>query len=488
MTDDPRFLEPTPFSRLVATHAVSVCGDACVAASLAGSLFFQQPGSARGPILLYLLLTMAPFAIVAPVMGPALDRIRGGRRLMVVSSAIGRAMLCLAMAQFITRPSPAGLLIYPLAFGILVLAKTYSVARSALVPALIDDQGELVRANSKLAVISLIASLVGGGPAFAVQFLFGADWSLVLATFVFATAAVFATRIPRTNIVQAPEERKLEDQELHQPSIQLAGSAMAVGRAAVGFIVFFSAFAFKDDKIGLGVFAIAYGLGSLGGNVAAPLLRERVREETILAASMITTATFVVFGALMGGTMGFALSGLGVAVGAAAGRLGFDSLLQRDGPDAARGRAFARFETRFQLAWVLGALCGIIPATEQAGLFVLAAVLIFGGVSYVAALRAAHGRVYRTTIRPRVVDRLFDRAKGELSERREKSRGSRRTAPEDRRSDRSSRTERPDRSDPTQPGTRPAAKPSPKPPPRRPRRPSRTPGTSPDPDPFPGGS
>ena len=135
MPEDPRFLPPSPFSRLVATHAASVCADTCVAASLAGSLFFAQPTSAaRGDILLFLLLTMAPFAIVAPVMGPALDRIKGGRRSMVVASCLCRGLLCFAMAQFITKPSPEGLVVYPLAFGVLVLQKTYAVARATLVP------------------------------------------------------------------------------------------------------------------------------------------------------------------------------------------------------------------------------------------------------------------------------------------------------------------------------------------------------------------
>ena len=59
MPEDPRFLPPTPFQRLVSTHAASVCADACVAASLAGSLFFAQPtNAARGDILLFLLLVL----------------------------------------------------------------------------------------------------------------------------------------------------------------------------------------------------------------------------------------------------------------------------------------------------------------------------------------------------------------------------------------------------------------------------------------------
>jgi hypothetical protein len=482
MSTDPRFLEPTPFARLVATHAASVCADACVAASLAGSLFFAQPSdSARGDVLLYLLLTLAPFAIVAPIMGPALDRIKGGRRLMVFASAAVRSLLCLAMAQFIIEPSPEGLLIYPLAFGILVFQKTYAVARSALVPALVDDDGELVRANSRLAIISFIASMVGGGPAFALQAIFDARVSLILGMFVFAVAAVLSLKIPRTSIVQDEEERELENEEIHQPSILLAGSAMAVGRGAVGFIVLFAAFQFKDDTFGLGVFTVSYGLGALGGNLVAPMLRERVREETILAASMLTTATLVLLGAILGGIPGIGISGLAVAIGAAAGRLGFDSLLQRDGPDAARGRAFARFETRFQVAWVCGALIALIPAAEQAGLFVLAAVLIFAGLSYFAALRAARGRVYRTTIRPKMVDKAFFAARDEIRSRRDESRKKKRKQAAARRT---TRPRDPDR--PAAGQKRPAAR---RPPSRKP--PSSADHTEPDrtqPDAFPGGS
>ena len=89
---------------------------------------------------------------------------------------------------------------------------------------------------------------------------------------------------------------------------------------------------------------------------------------------------------------GFVLAAFTIGIGAAAGRLGFDSLLQRDGPDAVRGRAFAKFETRFQLVWVIGGIIAIIPFAKQMGLFLLAIVLGFAAVSYVAALRAARGR------------------------------------------------------------------------------------------------
>ena len=68
---DSRFAKPTPFARLAITHAASICGDVCLTVSLAGSLFFSlSPEASRQQVLLYLLINMAPFALLAPLVGP----------------------------------------------------------------------------------------------------------------------------------------------------------------------------------------------------------------------------------------------------------------------------------------------------------------------------------------------------------------------------------------------------------------------------------
>jgi hypothetical protein len=414
MSTDPRFAEPTPFARLVYAHAVGVCGDACLTVSLAGSIFFQSPTSAaRGKVLLFLLITMAPFAIIAPVLGPALDRSKGGRRLLMIVSAAGRALICLAMAMYISKPAPEGLLVYPLAFGMLVLGKGAQIAKSALVPALVKDDAELVNANSRLALVSVIGAMVGGLPAFIVYQLFGSDWSLRVAAVVFAVAAVLAIQIPRTRLRTPADARqeKLEREEMHTPSILLGGSAMAVLRGSIGFMVFFSAFSLKHDLPALFAVGAASVIGNFIGVVLAPVLRRSMREEVILASSLVLPATFALLGALVAGVAGFILAGFTLALGAGSGRLGFDSLLQRDGPDAARGRAFAKFETRFQLVWVIGGCIAIIPFAKQVGLFMVAVVLAFAAVSYVAALRAARGRVMRSKLLPEAVDRTIARSR-----------------------------------------------------------------------------
>jgi hypothetical protein len=124
------FDQRRPFGRLALTHVLMTAGDTLFAVSLAGSLFFSiSPGAAKDKVILYLLLTMAPFAVVAPALGPLIDRSRGARRAMVVTSALGRALLC----PFIARDIHT-LLLFPEAFLMLVLSKVYLVTKGAIVP------------------------------------------------------------------------------------------------------------------------------------------------------------------------------------------------------------------------------------------------------------------------------------------------------------------------------------------------------------------
>src|SRR5262245_28227343 len=71
----------TGLGRLIEISAMHSAGDALVTVSLAGTLFLGMPvGQARGQVALYLVITMVPFTVVAPFVGPVLDRFRSGRR------------------------------------------------------------------------------------------------------------------------------------------------------------------------------------------------------------------------------------------------------------------------------------------------------------------------------------------------------------------------------------------------------------------------
>jgi hypothetical protein len=367
---------------------VSAAGDAFLTAALAGSLFFTASASAaRGRTILYLLFTMAPFAIVAPIIGPFLDRSRGGRKVMVFATFLGRALMCVLMAVQVDS-----FLLFPLAFGALVMQKAYAITKSALVPSVVDGPDDLVKANSRLALIGVLGGTIGLLSAALILKLVGAAWVLRLGAVVFVLGALVALQIERASTV-APDETDLERAELNAPSVRLAVSGMGMLRGAIGFLTFLLAFSLKASGEPAWFFGLvlgASGLGSFVGAVVAPGLRRRVREETILMGALLVPAIVCLFSARGFGRLATLAVAFAVALGASAGKLAFDSLIQRDAHDAARGRAFARFETRFQLVWVIGGLLAVVGKLGgRTGFLLLTLALGFGGLSYIGGARAA---------------------------------------------------------------------------------------------------
>lgn len=383
------------FARLARTHALAVAGDTFVAVALADSLFFSLPeGRARGQVLLYLLLTMAPFAVVAPLVGPLLDRFRTGRRWVVVGSAAGRALICAAMVRDVDS-----LLLFPEAFGVLVLTKAYHVAKAAIVPAAVPDRRTLVEANAKLSLLSGVMGFVAAVPAVAASWLGGSEATLVLAAMAYAGAAVVARSVPG-GVVEAPGDGSGAGPDgggAPLPArVALAASAMMLLRAVVGFLTFLLAFSLRGGGTPtwwFGVVLAASVVGSLAGAWVAPPLRRRMREEHLLDGVLGLCAVGALAAAWWGGLTGAALAAGVVGLSASAGKLAFDAIVQRDAPDSDRGRAFARFETRFQIAWVIGALVPVVVTIpDRLGLLVLSGAATFALVSYGTATAAVRRR------------------------------------------------------------------------------------------------
>jgi Major Facilitator Superfamily len=384
----------SPFTRLARTHAAAVAGDTLIALALANSLFFDiDPNAARSKVALYLALTMAPFAVVAPLIGPALDRMRGGRRLMVIGANALRALICVLMIRDLES-----LALFPEAFVVLVLAKSYHVAKSAIVPTVVRSDDELIDANSRLSFLSGVvtfAAALPGGLAFLIA---GSQGVLVLAVVVFAVAAVFGIKVPATQVA-VDRTSETEREELRGGGIVLAASAMGVLRGIVGFLTFLIAFSLRSSDAPtyqFGLVLAASGIGALLGSLVAPALRRAgMAEERILQLVLAATAVAGLLAAWAGGIAAAAALALCVGLAASSGKLAFDSVVQRDAPDANRGRSFARFETRFQLTWVVGAFLPVVITIPMAvGFVVIAAAAAFAVISYLAGLRGlARGEV-----------------------------------------------------------------------------------------------
>jgi hypothetical protein len=190
----------TGLDRVLELTAAGAAADAFVAVALAGTLFFSTSvDQARGRIALTLLITMAPFAVLAPFIGPMLDRVRDGRRYIMVGTLLARGLLCWGMAGAVQHSDTVTLL--PAAFGVLVLQKAYGVTRSAVTPRVLPASITLVSANARISLASLIASTLGVGAAGAVSFLAGggtagATWALRVGTLVYLAAIALGIRLP----------------------------------------------------------------------------------------------------------------------------------------------------------------------------------------------------------------------------------------------------------------------------------------------------
>lgn len=380
-----------PFRHLTQAQLAHAAADAAVAVALANTLFFTVPvGEARDKVGLYLAMTMAPFALLSPLVGPFLDRTRGSYRVAIIGAGIGRGMLAVLLSSRTDR-----LTLYPLAFGLLVLSRIHGVSRSALVPDALPPHRSLIWGNSRLAVVSVVGAAAGAGLAAAANAVVGPDLSLWLAAVGFAAIAVIGVGLPRPDAQRGRRDRVADYRQLLSARLVAGGIGMAASRAAVGFLTFLIAFLLRasgEDAAALAVVIAAAGVGGFLGSVLAPALRALVPESLlILGALGIMAATSgwaassfdVEAAAIVAGVVGF---------GAGAGRLAFDSLLQNDAPEAVRGRTFARYETIFQLCWVAGAgAATLIPFDATSGLRTLAAICVAG-----AAL-SARGLLRRTT-------------------------------------------------------------------------------------------
>ena len=405
----------SPFQRLARVHAAATATDAVIAVALAGSIFFSiSPDAARDRIALYLALTVAPFALVTPLIGPFIDRMPGGRRAMIVVTTLGRLVVALLMIRHIDT-----LWLFPEAFALLIMQKSYAVAKSAVVPRYVPSESNLVQANSRLALISAVMSLLGAGMGAALVFLGSPAVAAGVAAVGYGVATAITLQLPRIPVART-RTTSTERSALRASTILLSASAMAVTRGAVGFVTFLLAFELRGGKEGLDVsepgaalggavasergidivgdpgapawhYAVvvaAAGLCAFAGVQGAPILRRSVAEELILLGGLGLGLGAAVLAAMTGGLMGMALLSGGVALAAAMGRLAFDSLVQRDAPDANHGRSFARFEARFQIAWVAGAFAPVIlPIPVRLGSGLVALVAAFAVVSFIVGRR-----------------------------------------------------------------------------------------------------
>ena len=436
----------TGLDRVIELTAAGAAADAFVAVALAGTLFFSTSvDQARGRIALTLLITMAPFAVLAPFIGPMLDRVRDGRRYIMVGTLLARGLLCWGMAGAVQHSDTVTLL--PAAFGVLVLQKAYGVTRSSVTPRVLPARITLVSANARISLAALIASTAGVGVAAGVSFLAGggtagATWVLRVGTLVYLAAIALGIRLP-TRVDQhqpqpadpgagvpgqgpagsgaaaapgatipqatapasggrpaagAPPRRASWAATLRSVG-PIVGEAMrgnAALRAFSGYMIFFLAFLLRtvhfpgtSDKLALGAMIAAAGAGGFIGTGTGALLKARAPHLILFVLLCASTAITAACAAFFGLWAALAVA-LVAAFSQVLAKLALDSIVQHEVPEEIRSSTLAASETIHQLAWVAGGLAGLamsITDSGVAGLAVPAAGLAATAVLLLASRR-----------------------------------------------------------------------------------------------------
>jgi MFS family permease len=445
----------TGLDRLLELTAAGAAADAFVAVALAGTLFFSTSvDQARGRIALTLLITMAPFAVLAPFIGPMLDRVRDGRRYILIGTLLARGLLCWGMAGAASHNDTLTLL--PAAFGVLVLQKAYGVTRSAVTPRLLPARITLVSANARISLAALIASTLGAATAAGVSFVAGggsagAGWVLRAGTLVYLAAIALGIRLPDRvdqrgpaaadpampgrSATTAPGEAAAEPAtgpDGTRPSAApgagaapdgtrprpgrgvrqarwaatlrsvgpIVGEAMrgnAALRAFSGYMIFFLAFLLRtvhfpgvNDKLALAEMIVAAGAGGFIGTAVGAALRARAPHVILFTLLSASTVITAVCAALFGLWAALVVA-LVAAFGQVLAKLALDSIVQREIREEIRSSVLAASETIHQLAWVAGGLAGLAMSLTNSGVAGLA-VASAGLAATTAALVARRRR------------------------------------------------------------------------------------------------
>jgi MFS family permease len=377
------------------TYAVMLnyASDAAMAIALANTLFFAATsGESKGKVALYLLITIAPFALVAPVIGPALDKVQRGRRLAMCASSIGQGLMAVVMALHFDD-----WLLYPAALGMMVLSKSFTVLKAAVTPRVLPSEITLSKTNARLTTFGLIAAGTFGALASGINAISGAAGALWFTALICVAAAVQSMRIPAwveategevpTSLSAHPTEKKRRQPLGRHIVVALWGNGSV--RVLTGFLMMFAAFAVKAQTEGsgqtpfmqlllLGVIGAAAGAGGFIGNALGSRLSFGSPDQVIVGcvAGCVLAALVAT---VLPGLATAAIVGLIGATASALAKISLDAVIQEDLPEESRASAFGRSETVLQLAWCFGGAVGLLlPPTYWIGFMVVTILLAIG--------------------------------------------------------------------------------------------------------------
>ncbi len=400
------------FRKLFTVRLVSQCGDGFFQMGLT-TLFFFSPEKAAdtGAIVLGFTVQLLPFTVLAPFVGPLLDRWR--RRQVLLVGNLVRAAFALVLALLMATGG-VGWPVYVLALVALGVNRFLLSALSAGLPHVVP-RPQLLMANTVTPTLGAVAWALGlaGGLLLRLALPEGVGRdvaAVVLGAALFAGGGALALRLRADQLGPDGGTRGLASAvraslgELADGArwlVRRRTPALALGvMAAHRFIYGVNLMAWiliarnlledpADADAGLATFALIGGLSFVGNGLSillTPLAHERLSPArwivTCLGIGAVGQALLATSWSL--GVVGVAAVLLGLSVQGA--KIAVDTIVQRDTDDAYRGRAFSLYDMLYNAALVGAAALAylVLPDTGWSPVVFIAltAVLVVLAVGY----------------------------------------------------------------------------------------------------------
>lgn len=370
-------LANSDYRRVFTAQTISRWGDIAATVALV-VLVFRLTGSGLG-VSGAVVAEILPVLLLAPIAGVLVDRL--SRIRVMVAADLWRAMLSGVLPLVDHQVFP----VYAIAFGLSAGAVFFNPASASVLPTIVPDD-ELVAANSGLwsaAVVSQIALAPLAGAMVAAWGVGPAFW-FNAASFAASALILAGLRVhhrPAATAAGSWSRRVTEGARLliHDRLLRLLAAiqllaALSAGATSALLVVL------AEEHLHTGPGGFGLLLGAIGvGATLGPLLLTRLthnprRPALVFGPYLLRGGVDLLLAAT--GNLPTAIAALGLyGLGTSTGMVTYNSLLQAEVPDHARGRVFAGMD----MIWQTGRLTSILVGALTADAFGIQAVYAFAG-------------------------------------------------------------------------------------------------------------
>ena len=322
---------------------------------------------------------LLPYALFLPFSGVLADR--GNRKALMIAADLGRGACMLGL--LFVGSEEALWIAFPLVFLATAFSSLFKPAMSSVLPALVGDEEDLVKANGIWSQMDALSFVLG--PALGGVLILAGEPRLAFLinglTFLISSATLLFVRVPPREAAEGSEEG--EESWLSETlagfrflfreneGVLAAFTLTITGVGLMGGAMWTLTVVLAEETFGLGgqgagFLNAAYGAGGLlGGFVVGAVAPRLGLGSAFIWGTAISSAVAILFGLSPAGVLPFVLI-LVLGVTDVFSEVASTTVLQTGTPDALLGRVFGAFESTLVFSMLVGTAV-IGPLIDLAG-------------------------------------------------------------------------------------------------------------------------